>query len=356
MYQFTTTTIINSNLDSNGTTAKYAGAATYFQVTRVGKFLTDKILSITKRPYAAGVKEVAQVRIPTITSGLVARLTIDVRLAQQTNSEYANTYLYFKKPVTVEIIASGTAATDAAAFVAQLNGLKDRFGYSYVTAAVTNTDYVQITATDDNQRIFDIKVEKEVTLTLNSNSIIQPEYENVTAGTFSVTTAGKLGFGDDAWMIKGVMIPTLENTRYFGINKEERPIIGGNYTEYVIRYQVDKDHDEGVWSGAKSLTTHVFWVKSDLVASFETELDKLTNKPYQIAVTADDTTLANSATAQASATGAIGAVVWSVTSGTSATVNATTGVITAHGTTDGDTVIRGTDSVGNYDEVTITVA
>ena len=44
MFQFTTTTVINSNLDSNGSTAKYTGAATYFQVTRVGKFLTDKIV------------------------------------------------------------------------------------------------------------------------------------------------------------------------------------------------------------------------------------------------------------------------------------------------------------------------
>ena len=75
-----------------------------------------------------------------------------------------------------------------------------------------------------------------------------------------------------------------------------------------------------------------------------------------MAVTADDVTLANAATAQASATGAIGTVAWSVTSGTSATVNASTGVITAHASTDGDTVVRGTDSVGNYAEVTITVA
>ena len=353
MFQFTTTTVINSNLDSNGVTAKYAGAATYFQVTRVGKFLTDKITSINKRPYTAGVKEVAKAQIPAVTAGLVIRFTVDVRLAQQTNSEYANTYLYFKKPVTVEVLATGTAATDATAIAAQINALKDRFGVSYITATVINSDYVQVTATDFNQRFYSIIVEKEA---WSNNTLILPQYENVTGSTFSVTTAGKLGFGDDEYMIKSVQIPTLENRRFFAINKEELPVLGGNYTQYTIHYQVDKDHDDGVWAGAKSITTHVFWVKSDLVAGFETELAKLTNKPYAITVAVDDDTLANGATAQATATNAIGAVTWSVTSGTSATVNATTGVVTAHATTDGATVVRGTDSVGNYDEVTITVA
>lgn len=55
MYQFVTTNIINSSLNSNGSLAKYAGAATYFQVSRFGKFLTDNIVSIYKRPYTAGV-------------------------------------------------------------------------------------------------------------------------------------------------------------------------------------------------------------------------------------------------------------------------------------------------------------
>lgn len=352
MYQFTTNTILNSSLDSSGI-AKFAGAATYLDVKRVNKFLNSNILSITKRPYAAGVKEVAKVTIPTVTAGTVIRLTVDVRLSQQTNSEYANTYLYFKKPVTVEVLATGTAATDATALAAQINGLKDRFGVSYITAAKVNTADVQVTATDNNQRIFSMLVEKEKAST---NSLVQPEYENITAGTFSVTTAGKLGFGDDDWMIKSVWVPTLENTRYWAINKEEKPVIGGNYTQYTIRYSVEKDHDDGVSTSlGKSITTHVFWVKSDVVSAWETELDKLTNKPYDIGLTVGDDTLANSATTQATVTNAIGAVTYSVTSGTSATVDQT-GLITAHGTTDGDTVVRATDSVGNYAEVTITVA
>ena len=46
MYQFTTTNIINSNLDSNGTTTKFAGSTTALTVTRVGKFLKASIVSV----------------------------------------------------------------------------------------------------------------------------------------------------------------------------------------------------------------------------------------------------------------------------------------------------------------------
>ena len=73
-------------------------------------------------------------------------------------------------------------------------------------------------------------------------------------------------------MIKSVMIPTYENTRFFGTNKEERPVIGGNYSQYTIRYSVDKHIDDGISSGGKSITTHVFWVKSDLVEAFDEAL------------------------------------------------------------------------------------
>lgn len=269
MYQFTTTTILNSALDSNGSTAKYAGSATGLNVTRVGFFKKANIVSVYKTPYAAGVKEIAHVTIPAITAGLVARLVIDVRLSQQTDSEYANTYLYFKKPVVVECLSTGTDTTTATALVAQINGLKDRFGFSYVTAATSGAD-IHITATNNNQRIFDIKILKEAGTT--GNSLIEPAYEDVTASTFHVATAGKLGFGDDEYMVKSIMLPTYENSRYFGTNKEERPILGANYSQYTLRYQIAKTGTDGILGGGTSITTHVFYVPSANVATFEAAL------------------------------------------------------------------------------------
>lgn len=265
MFQFTTTTILNSNLDSNGTTAKYSADADALTVTRVGKFLADNVVSVYKNAYVAGVKEVATIVVPATTANKVIRLEVDVRLSQSTQSEYANTYLYFKKPVVVEVIATGTIDTDGAALVAQIKNLKDKYGVSYITAAYDNgTNTITLTATDNAQRFFSVKLLQEAA---SYNTIIQPEYD-VLQSAFTIGTAGKNGFGDDAYMIKSLMIPTQENVRYFGINAEERPILGGNYSQYTLRYKIAKS-DDGIVAGASSVTTHVFYVKSDLVSGFE---------------------------------------------------------------------------------------
>jgi len=360
MYQFTTTNIINSNLDSNGTTNKYVGDADKFNVTRVGTFLAAGITSVSKRAYYSEVLEIAQVTIPTIAVGLVARLEVDIRLSQQTDSEYANSYLYFKKPVTVEILSLGTDTLDAAALALQINKLRDRYGFAYVTATVDGANVI-IAATNSNQRIFDLKISKESTEPY-ANTIIEPLYIDVTAGTFVINIVGRVGFGDDNWMSRRIILPTAENVRYFGISKDERPIIGGNYTEFVLNYKVTKDHTVGMAQAADiSMTTHVFYVLSTLVAAFEDQLDNtaVVTEVFGggVIVISGDFALTNSDTTTLLANGAVGTEVWTVVSGTSVTVDAPgAGAITADVAITGDTVIQVVDSEGTVGTVTVTVA
>lgn len=265
MYQYTTTNIINSLLDSNGVTNKVTGTAEALDVKRVGKFLSDKIIGFFKRPYEAGVKEQAEIVVPALTTGKVIRLAVELRLSLSAEAEYASTYIHFGKPVIVEVLATGTAATDAAALVKELNGLKDRFGHSYVTASASGAT-ITLVAKEFNQRFYEVTVSEETP----NNNLSLVDY--VTKATGTVTVEGKLGFGNDDWMVRSVRVPTLENHRPFGIARDELPVIGGNYTEYVLRYRIEKDHEDGIVSGFNSITNHVFWVKSDLVAAFEQEL------------------------------------------------------------------------------------
>lgn len=356
MYQFTTTSVINSLLDSNGVTSKFSYSGTTFKVARVGSFKKADIVSVTKRPYYPGVKEVAKVTVPTITAGLVARLEIDVRLSQQTDSEYANTYLYFKKPVVVEVIATANTTNDAAALVAQINGLKDRFGFSYVTATSSGAD-ITLTATNFNQRFFDVKVLKEGN---SNNSIIQPEYIDVTAGTFVVTSVGRLGFGDDDWMARRIIRPTAENVRYFGISKDETPVLGGKYTQYTLTLKVQKDPSEGIVAEGYSVTNHVFYVLDSLVAAFDAALASATitvTTSYGggvIIITAPAATVANSGTLQLTANGAVGTVTW-VSSDVDVATVASTGIVTADATEVGPVTITATDSEGTVATFTVTV-
>lgn len=351
MFQFTTTTIINSNLDSNGVTAKFAATSTKLDVTRVGSFKKANTVSIYKRAYQAGVKEIAQITMPSATEGDVIRLEIWLKLSQQTNSEFANTYLEFQKPVVVEVLYATSAIVTATALVTELNKLRDRFGYTYVTATNAGGSSATITLTvkDDNQRFKSVIISNQ---DLTPNSIIQPEYTTLATG--SVTTPGKLGFGDDNWMVRSITLPTAENTRYFGINKEERPIIGGNYSQYTLRYSIDKDGTDGIVGNGKSVTTHVFYVLSTLVSAFESAL--ATFGISYLPVITGSTTLTNSTTSTYVASNAIGAVTWATeTALTGCSINATTGVVTT-GVTDGTYVISATDSVGNKSTFSITVA
>lgn len=266
MYQFSTTNVINSNLDSNGTTAKFTGSTTALTMPRIGNFKKDNIVHVYKRAYSAGVKEVATVTVPALTAGQVARLSIDVRLEQSTNSEYASAYLHFSKPVDVEVIATGTATTDAAALKSAIEGLKDRFGTSYIKATVAGA-VITITALDNNQRINSLKLYEEAA---SVNSIIDPQYDLKATG--SVTTSGKLGFGDDEYMAKSVRMETLDNVRRDAIGADERPVLGGNYSQYTLRYKVAKSGD-GIVAAGESITTHVFYVISGQVSAFETVLN-----------------------------------------------------------------------------------
>lgn len=285
MYQYTTTNVINSQyaLDYNGNRLvnasgsdilKYEGSSAGLLVNKIGFFKTANILSIHKRLYSASIKEIAEITIPTISSGLIARLDIVLKLSQSTQSEYTNYSLDFLKPITVEVTSSGTAATDATALVAQLNLLKDRFGKEYFKAEVNSSTKVRITCKEDVQRVKSMIISKSAA---SYNSTIQPEYENVSSTTFTIVTNGAIGFGTDDWMSRKVMLPSADNTRFFGISKDERPIPGGNYSEYILRYSITKEND-GIVSGNTSITTHVFWVKSDLIASFEVAL-VATTKP-----------------------------------------------------------------------------
>lgn len=345
MFQFTTTTIINSNTDINGNTV-ISSASDYFQVLGTGKFLSAKVVGAHKRPYAAGVKEVATITVPSGTLGDVHRLTIEIRLQGSTESDYASPFYYFNKINTVEVLHTGTASSTATALKAQLTDLKDKYGKAYFTVGGSGAD-ITLTAKTYYQRFHSVVLSKEYAST---NTMVAPDYTTVATG--SVTTAGKIPFGDYAWMVGNISIQTLDKTRFFAPLQDEKPSVDGNYTQYTVKYSIDKD-DIGISSGLKSITEHVFYVESAVVSAFETALSTA-SVAFGLTVSADDTTLANSATATLSATNAVGTVTYAVKSGTSATVSGAT--VTAHATNDGDTVITGTDSVGNTADITITVA
>lgn len=86
-------------------------------------------------------------------------------------------------------------------------------------------------------------------------------------------------FGDYNWIIHNLRLPTLANTYFWSVNKAEMPVVGGEYTQFIIRMCADREGVAGgvVGQRATSVTTHVLYVldQGNNVATVKAELQKL---------------------------------------------------------------------------------
>lgn len=86
-------------------------------------------------------------------------------------------------------------------------------------------------------------------------------------------------FGDYNWIIHNLRLPTLANTYFWAVTKSEMPVVGGKYTQFIIRLCTERDGIAGqvVGQRATSVTTHVLYVldQGNNVATVKAELAKL---------------------------------------------------------------------------------
>jgi len=131
--------------------------------------------------------------------------------------------------------------------------------------------------------------------------VINEAGEEVELGTDQVAILpGLEAFGDYNWIIHNLRLPTAANTGFWSPAKQadELPIVGQNYTQFIITMCVDRDGIAGTVVGdrATSVTTHVLYVAGKHTQSgtpaytVYTKLNAL--KGSAIATTAD-TKLAN---------------------------------------------------------------
>jgi hypothetical protein len=110
---------------------------------------------------------------------------------------------------------------------------------------------------------------------------------------------GLEAFGDYNWIIHNLRLPTLANTYFWAVTKSEMPVVGGNYTQFIIRVCTERDGIGGevVGQRATSVTNHVLYVLDDglgnsgNIKKVETELNKLVagnDNLTKIATDADD--------------------------------------------------------------------
>ena len=294
MFQFTTTTVINSNEDyTSGLKPLWKaeeakeGKPAHMNVKRHLNFIKDNVVSITKAEYTPpkNAKATLDLKYLGKTQGNF-RIAMYIKLSQSSaNSYYANDLVFKGKPLYIEFVwKQGEEAADVA------KKIKDTvkkymlavYEKDLVKVSVSDTKVV-IEGVDEYQRFERVDIEEYVKeegmSTLGKYQVVKSamtEAHKTDAGydaNFTIEQ-GKEGFGTYQWILKNLRLPTAARTSWAAINADEAPIIGAKYDEYVIRYCVNRGimGGDAVGEVTKSLTTHVFYVNQTVSASFKDAL------------------------------------------------------------------------------------
>lgn len=289
MFQFTTTTLINDNLDYTTKLPRWVAGDNSLSIKRVGNFKKANTVAIYKRAYSAPVLATAKLDMSTITQASgVFRIAMYIRLSGNNNSLYSNDFVFKGKPLYIEFEKkTGETAEQLATKLAnQINKYQQMYNFKYFTVSA-DAEVVTITAVDEYQRFTRMDIEyfdpdeREIACTCAEGAfvVIASATEAGAEGHDSknILTQGKEGFGTYQHIIKDLRIPTLDVRRWEAPLQDEVPIINGHYTQYTIYYRVDRGLMGGAAVGQQvtSQTTHVFYVHDSVASAFETELAKI---------------------------------------------------------------------------------
>lgn len=336
MFNFTTQTIFNSIVKTTENAVREKTAPKGYNLIlkddangpelRIGntRFNKDNVLDIQIKNHT--VENLAKVEfdmakvITLVTAGdkdvqegsYRIALYLGLSMSSQ-DSFYANDFVYKGKPLYVEFPVY--AADDAAAIAKRVVKIANKYmlfmaqekllnvsanegkvvieavnGYQLIKKAIVqkyDPNAKQIDCCNNNGDFIDILMGVPVTFTTD------PATGEVTVGTQTLDVDGLRdladnevaiepgleAFGDYNWMVHNLRLPTLANTYFWAVTKSEMPVVGGEYTQFIIRICVERDGIAGevVGERATSVTTHVLYVldQGNNVATVKTELAKL---------------------------------------------------------------------------------
>lgn len=295
MFQFTTTTIVNSLQDYNFpandliTEIKEGNTVKGIHIKRDFNFLADNVEAIYKRAASDPVMAQATIDLTEVTApsaDTTFRIAIYIRLSGCQNSYYANDFVFKGKPFYIEFLwKNGETAANVAKKVVKIAKKYQQMVYEYQLLAISeNAGVLTIDGTDEYQTLTKVDFEK-----FDENKGAWQEgghvgafeaidsIEDENGDIVALVRQAKQGFGTYRNMIKDYRLPTAANTRWNKIIQDETPVVGAKYNQYTIVYCVNRGimGGDAVGEVVKSKTTHVFFVKQDLASAFETQLAKI---------------------------------------------------------------------------------
>ena len=291
MFQFTTTTVINSAKDyTNPSIELFKGDSKYFDVKRVNRFKVKNIRSVYKQDPVAQSNAKATIDMAKVKETLTAnkatkgtfRVEIYVHLAQSNNNPlYSNTWIVKGRPWTFEFSATSTEETGA--IVDKVIKMITKFKLftmdtEQLKATKEGTKLV-LTAQDPYQIFSKVELQYFDPSIGTTTGCCTPRGEYAPVENYGVTdvasiTPGNEGFGTFEWIMRNLRLPTAEQTRWNALYQDDRPMVGATYTQYTLEYCENRGilGGDAVGEETKSVTTHVFFVNQAVKTQFEAAL------------------------------------------------------------------------------------
>ena len=298
MFNFTTTTVINSSKDYTSGKDRWIGTTAdnsqnivgSLNVLRVMNFKAPNVTAIYKA--VANDPEMAKVTFSftgiTATEGDQFRLSVYVGLRQASqDSRYSNDLILKGKPFTVDFIWKKSPAETVESLVNTINKyMVFVYGSKLLNVSYSGA-FLTLEATSEYQIFRKLDVEKfnaedhfymgsyKTVKTLDS--IAKRASNDTVLAAEEGYFVGKEGFGTYSYVLHNLRIPTSANTRAFRVYEDEAPIVGAKYNQYTIHYCTNRGQLglNAVGDTVKSVTTHVFFVNQNVASDFETALAKI---------------------------------------------------------------------------------
>lgn len=270
MFNWTTTTLINEIPFT-----KVEG-----DKLRIGKHLFEKRWVESIRKAEGHNYELCEATLDlskvTLGTAKVARLYIYVGLEGSEESRYANDWYRKGMPLSVSFTV-GAPAEMAKAIVDTIKTFNVFTRDTKVLDVKASGSILTIKGTHEHQRLQRIAILVEDTDSKFGEEKVVAEYiaGRKTNAAVTIVKRGVNGFGTYSQLIKDLRLPTAVHNSWLSVQKEEMPIVGALYTQYIINYYAPSTANPSftaVGNRSMSETTHVFWVKSDLVSEWESLL------------------------------------------------------------------------------------
>ena len=276
MFNWTTTTLIN---ELPQMFEEKDGKA-----LRIGKHLFEKRWVESIRKAEAQPVELceAELDLAQVKAALenynasVARLYIYVGLDGSEESIYANDWYRKGMPLSVSFVkAEPKVMVDA--IVDTVNRFNVFTKVKKVLDVEAKDNTLVIKGTHEHQRIEKIQVLIDAGY---GEEVAVVDYElrprtDKKESAVTLVKAGRNGFGTYSQLLKDLRLPTAVHNHWLSVQKDEMPIVGALYTQYIITYYAPSSANPSftaVGNRSMSETTHVFWVKNDLVRAWEDQL------------------------------------------------------------------------------------